>query len=83
MLSQLGFRLLSENTMTISDLGRKRFISSYRLQSIIKESQGRNSGRNLEAGTDIQAIEDSLPQSILPQHTAVKKMHHRFAHKPI
>lgn len=48
MLSQLGFLLLSENTMTISDLGRKRFISSYRLQSIIQESQGRNSGSNLQ-----------------------------------
>lgn len=39
-------------TMTKSNLGREEFIESYSVQTITKESQDRNSGGDLEAGTD-------------------------------
>ena len=41
------------NTITQSNFGRKGFTLAYKLQSIISGSQG----RNLEAGTEAEAIE--------------------------
>jgi len=40
-----------KNTMTISNLGRKRFMSSYNLWYIIQNQGERMDSRNLEAGT--------------------------------
>jgi hypothetical protein len=40
------------NTLTKSHLGKKEFISSYRIESNIKRIQGRNVSRKLAAGTE-------------------------------
>ena len=44
--------------MTKSDLGKKGFISGYvsGSQCILKRSQGRTGGRDLEAGTEAEAM---------------------------
>lgn len=59
--------LLLTNTMPISELGRKGFIPSYRLKSIIKSSRDRSFRWNLEAGTEAKTMSAScfLPCSVL------------------
>lgn len=53
------------DTLTKRNLGRKEFILSYRIESIIKRSQGRNMSRKLEAGTEAETrgmlLTDLLP----------------------
>ena len=64
------FRLLFvgvTNTMPIRKLGRKGFIPSYRLKSIIKSNQGRSFSQNPEAGTEAETASAScfLPCLVL------------------
>ena len=43
-------------TMAKSNLRRKGFVLSYSLQPVVKGSQGRTQGRNLEEGTEAESI---------------------------
>lgn len=46
------------NAITKSNPGEGLFTSSYIFNPIIQGSQDRNSSRNLEAGTEAEALED-------------------------
>lgn len=56
-LSQFGLCCYAK-TLTDTDLGKKEFIISFRLESIIKRNQDRNSIRNLEAAYEAEVMKE-------------------------